>query len=74
MNSSHPPFDPSIFGPDALIMAGLTGLNWGLADYEARGGYRALRKIIDEKMPPEAIIAELKKSGLRGRGGAGIAS
>ena len=72
MNSAHPPFDPSIFGPDALIMAGLTGLNWGLADYEARGGYRALRKIIDEKMPPEAIIAELKKSGLRGRGGAGF--
>ena len=72
MNSAHPPFDPSIFGPDALIMAGLTGLNWGLADYEERGGYRALRKIIDEKMPPEAIIAELKKSGLRGRGGAGF--
>jgi len=72
MNSAHPPFDPSIFGPDALIMAGLTGLNWGLRDYEARGGYRALRKIIDEKMPPDAIIAELKKSGLRGRGGAGF--
>ena len=72
MNSAHPPFDPSIFGPDALIMAGLNGLNWGLKDYEARGGYRALRKIVDEKMPPDAIIAELKKSALRGRGGAGF--
>ncbi|MFM9968335.1 MAG: NADH-quinone oxidoreductase subunit NuoF [Burkholderiales bacterium] len=72
MKSAHPPFDPGIFGPDALIMAGLTGLNWGLKDYEARGGYKALRKIIDEKMPPDAIIAELKKSALRGRGGAGF--
>ena len=72
MNSAHPPFDPSIYGPDALIMAGLTGLNWGLKDYEARGGYQALRKIVDEKMPPDAIIAELKKSALRGRGGAGF--
>ncbi len=72
MNSAHPPFDPSIFGPDALIMAGITGVNWGLNDYVARGGYRALRKIIEEKISPDAIIAELKKSSLRGRGGAGF--
>jgi len=72
MNSAHPPFDPSIFGPDAVIMAGLTGLNWGLDDYEARGGYRALRKIIEEKIAPDAVVAEVKKSALRGRGGAGF--
>jgi NADH-quinone oxidoreductase subunit F len=72
MNSAHPPFDPSIFGPDAVIMAGLTGLNWGLKDYEARGGYRALRKIIEDKMAPDAVVAEVKKSALRGRGGAGF--
>ena len=53
-------------------MAGITGVNWGLKDYEARGGYRALRKIIDEKISPDTIIAELKKSALRGRGGAGF--
>jgi len=72
MNSAHPPFDPSIFGPDAVIMAGITGLNWGLKDYEARGGYRALRRIIEEKISPDAVIAEVKKSSLRGRGGAGF--
>ena len=26
------------YGPDAVIMKGLDGANWRLADYEARGG------------------------------------
>jgi NADH-quinone oxidoreductase subunit F len=60
------------YGPDAVILAGLDGQNWRLADYEKRDGYRALRKILDEKIPPEAVIAEVKKSVLRGRGGAGF--
>ena len=30
------------------ILAGLNGSNWGLKDYEARGGYQALRKILGE--------------------------
>jgi NADH-quinone oxidoreductase subunit F len=56
-----------------LILAGVDGdRTWRLQDYEARGGYAALRKIIQEKVAPEAIIAELKVSGLRGRGGAGF--
>jgi NADH:ubiquinone oxidoreductase subunit F (NADH-binding)/(2Fe-2S) ferredoxin len=38
----------------------------------ASGGYAALEKIFSEKMSPEAVIAEIKKSGLRGRGGAGF--
>jgi len=67
-----PPFAADLFGPDALIMKGVTGSNWRLKDYEARGGYSALRKILGEKMPPENIINELKKSALRGRGGAGF--
>ena len=67
-----PPFAGDIFGPDALIMKGVNGSNWRLKDYEARGGYSALRKILGEKMPPENIINELKKSALRGRGGAGF--
>jgi NADH-quinone oxidoreductase subunit F len=29
------------YGPDAVIMKGLTGENWRLKDYEARGGYAA---------------------------------
>lgn len=40
-------------------------------DYIAREGYLALEKALKE-MSPEAIIEEVKKSGLRGRGGAGF--
>jgi NADH-quinone oxidoreductase subunit F len=55
-----------------VILAGLDGGNWRLKDYERRGGYVALRKILESHMPPDAVIAELKKSALRGRGGAGF--
>jgi NADH-quinone oxidoreductase subunit F len=60
------------YGPDAILMKGLDGSNWHLKDYEARGGYGALKKILNEKITPEAVVAEVKKSGLRGRGGAGF--
>jgi NADH-quinone oxidoreductase subunit F len=60
------------YGPDAVIMKGLDGNNWRLKDYEARGGYQALRKLAEQKLTPDAIIAEVKKSALRGRGGAGF--
>lgn len=55
-----------------VILAGLDGKNWHLKDYEARGGYKALRKILSEGIKPEDVIAEVKKSALRGRGGAGF--
>ena len=42
-----------------------------IADYLARGGYQALRKVLFH-MTPEQVIEEVKKSGLRGRGGAGF--
>ena len=45
---------------------------WTLENYLKVGGYQALRKILTEKMTPDAIIAEVKASGLRGRGGAGF--
>jgi NADH-quinone oxidoreductase subunit F len=60
------------YGPEAIVLAGLDGENWHLKDYEARDGYRAIRKLIAEKVPPENVIAEVKKSALRGRGGAGF--
>jgi NADH-quinone oxidoreductase subunit F len=66
------PFAADLFGPDAVIMKGITGANWRLQDYLARGGYSALKKILAEKIPPEQIVAELKKAALRGRGGAGF--
>jgi NADH-quinone oxidoreductase subunit F len=55
-----------------VILAGLDGSNWRLKDYEARGGYSALRKILTEHITPDTVIGEMKKSALRGRGGAGF--
>ena len=55
-----------------MILAGLDGENWRLRDYEKRGGYTALRKILAEGITPDVVIAEVKKSALRGRGGAGF--
>jgi NADH-quinone oxidoreductase subunit F len=54
------------------IVAGLDGSNWHLDDYVKRGGYEALRKILTSGMKPEEVVAEVKASGLRGRGGAGF--
>ncbi|WP_211163682.1 NADH-quinone oxidoreductase subunit NuoF [Azoarcus taiwanensis] len=56
-----------------LILAGTDGdRGWRLDNYLARGGYSALKKVVGERIPPENIIAELKASVLRGRGGAGF--
>ncbi|MBK7004321.1 MAG: NADH-quinone oxidoreductase subunit NuoF [Burkholderiales bacterium] len=66
------------------IFAGLNGSNWHLKDYEARGGYQALRKILGQDgavphgetgvvgMTQDQVIATVKESALRGRGGAGF--
>ena len=58
------------------IYAGLDGKNWSIKDYEARGGYQALRKILGqdggEGLSQDQVIATVKESGLRGRGGAGF--
>jgi len=40
-------------------------------EYIARMGYEALAKVLTE-MTPDQVVEELKKSGLRGRGGAGF--
>ena len=41
-----------------------------LKGYQKRGGYQTLKKAFALK--PEAIVSEIKESGLRGRGGAGF--
>ena len=46
------------------------GWDPSLAMYETEGGYDQLKKAI--KMEPSAITDEVKKAGLRGRGGAGF--
>ncbi len=43
-----------------------------LENYRREGGYQAWEKILKKKTPPEDIIDTLKKSALRGRGGAGF--
>jgi NADH-quinone oxidoreductase subunit F len=43
-----------------------------LESYLKIGGYSAWKKILAEKTPAEAIIENIKESGLRGRGGAGF--
>ncbi len=42
-------------------------------DYINAGGYQALPRVIKE-MTPEQVIDEIKRSGLRGRGGAGFST
>ena len=44
--------------------------SWTRAAYERTGGYDALRKAL--AMTPDAVMTEVKDSGLRGRGGAGF--
>lgn len=58
------------------IYKDLNGKNWSLKDYEARGGYAALKKILaqdgGEGLSQEQVIATVKEGVLRGRGGAGF--
>jgi len=55
----------------------LISKRWGIKDshkidvYLQNGGYQALEKAL-QQMTPESIIDEVKKSSLRGRGGAGF--
>ena len=45
---------------------------WTLDNYLKVDGYKAWKKILAEKPDPASIVEEVKKSGLRGRGGAGF--
>ncbi len=45
---------------------------WRLETYVNEGGYEALKKILSDKVSQDDIIEMVKRSGLRGRGGAGF--
>ncbi len=47
------------------------GYTGSLAEYERAGGYQALKKVLGGVSPAD-VIATVKQSGLRGRGGAGF--
>lgn len=57
--------DRSILGQNKLVDP------CDINDYIANGGYSALIKVLTTKKPEE-VIGEVKKSGLRGRGGGGF--
>lgn len=48
------------------------GIPLDVTDYERAGGYQALRKALT--LTPDAIISEVKRSKLRGRGGGGFST
>lgn len=58
------------------IYADLNGKNWHLEDYVSRGGYQALKRIVGVDggagLTQDEVIAIVKESALRGRGGAGF--
>jgi len=65
--------DIGFFGKQRLVALKNRGLidPERIDDYIARDGYSALAKVLME-MTPEEVVEEVKQSGLRGRGGAGV--
>jgi len=59
------------FDPILLKNMQQPGYSGSLAEYERAGGYQALKKVL-AGVPPDEVIDLVKKSGLRGRGGAGF--
>jgi len=49
----------------------LPGKTFSLAEYEKLGGYEAIRSVL-KRFDPRSLIEEVKKSNLRGLGGAGF--
>lgn len=63
----------SFYGKQTRLIFGNNGRldPTDIRDYIALDGYRALSNALGE-MTPESVIAEVERSGLRGRGGAGF--
>lgn len=56
---------------EGRVLRSLEGPAWDLAAYAKTGGYEAWKKCVADSKPQE-IVEEIKRSGLRGRGGAGF--
>jgi bidirectional [NiFe] hydrogenase diaphorase subunit len=76
---NHQPVEASVLATDIPFFSAQERIvlaNGGIIDpsriegYVAHGGYMALQHVIT-KMTPEAVVEEVRDSGLRGRGGAG---
>ena len=65
-------FELPVFAPQVRIATRNAGLinPEDITHYLATGGYAGLQRTLE--MDPEEVIAEITKSGLRGRGGAGF--
>ncbi len=79
-NGGHPAPVPVITGAlreRSALEIPVISKRWGIKDshkidvYLQNGGYQALEKAL-KQMTPESIIDEVKRSNLRGRGGAGF--
>jgi NADH-quinone oxidoreductase subunit F len=66
---------PAVTDYEPLLLAGLVNEPHAhrvtLDEYRAAGGYKQMERIV-QTMDPAAVIEEVKKSGIRGRGGAGF--
>ena len=58
--------------PQLLFKNRRPGTTVFLKEYQATGGYRALEQVFRRGMTPDDLRQLVKKSGLRGRGGAGF--
>jgi bidirectional [NiFe] hydrogenase diaphorase subunit len=63
--------DPFFASQKKIVLENMGKINAeSIEEYIAADGYEALAKVLSE-MSPEEVIGEIRKSGLRGRGGAG---
>ncbi len=69
-----PPDYPYLARQKRIVLANCGTIDpESIEEYMSRDGYAALRKALTT-MTPEAVIEEVKTSGLRGRGGAGFST
>jgi len=72
MASTHGPVGPAPQDHQVVYTTLHFDKPWAMASYEQVDGYKAWRRILAEKPDPAGLVEEVKKSSLRGRGGAGF--